>query len=207
MEEVRFSRRKSRSMLIMVLLLLVLIGCGREKGSSNSFYEDNEDGYSDGTYCAEIEYYNPNTGTSSTYELDVEIEDNYLVQINWPNGGWLDETHFSSEEISSGSCSFTSDRGYEYTVNILSKGGGCGSGYDLQSDVNGDTEDTTCPECGSTKYSYDDYCYSCTSKKEEHTCILCGGYKASYEVFCASCDSEDYKSSSSDWIFGDDEDY
>lgn len=75
--------------------------------------------YDNGTYCAEIEYYNPRTGTNSTYTLTVEIEDGRLVKIEWPNGGWLDESHYSGVEISeSGDASFESDRGYQYSLHI-----------------------------------------------------------------------------------------
>jgi hypothetical protein len=87
--------------------------------------EETKDEYSDGTWCADVEYYNPRTGTDNSYTLDVEVEDGELVQINWPNGGWLDESHFSPEDISSGKCSFTSDKEYEYTVTLNEKGG-CG---------------------------------------------------------------------------------
>ena len=100
---------------------------------SNTSYDGDEDTYSsssttkseysDGTWCASVDYYNPNTGSSNTYSLDVEIEDGELVQINWSNGGWLDESHFSREDISSGECSFTSDKGYEYNVTLESEGG------------------------------------------------------------------------------------
>jgi len=159
------------------ILLIVFIACkkdnvGTEDNSRSVYSYDNEEenGYN-GTYCAEVEYYNPNTGTRSTYELDVEVDDGYLVQIDWPNGGWLDETHFSSEDISSGECSFTSDRGYEYIVTLGEKGGGCYSdGARLQNDVNDEVENTTCPRCGGDKDEYDDYCYSCQSEikqKEE----------------------------------------
>lgn len=82
-------------------------------------YEDNQYGYSDGTYTAEVDYYNPDTGTSSTYTLDVDVENNELVKIHWNNGGWLDDTHFTPVDISDGDASFTSDRGYEYTVRLL----------------------------------------------------------------------------------------
>ena len=75
------------------------------------------EGY-DGKYCADVEYYNPNTGTSSTYTLNVEVEDNTLVTIYWPSGGWLDESHFEPQDISDGNCSFTSDVGYDYEVTI-----------------------------------------------------------------------------------------
>ena len=47
----------------------------------------------DGDYCAEIDYYYSKTGTESTYTLKVEIEDNELVKIYWPNGdGWTIHT-------------------------------------------------------------------------------------------------------------------
>ena len=167
-----------------LIFSLVLLSCKQENSSSSynsnpesltSNYQtidemdeessiDFDDEYN-GTYCAEVEYYNPNTGTRSTYELDVEVEDGYLVQIDWPNGGWLDETHFISEDISSGECSFTSDRGYKYTVTLGEKGGGCYSeGYRLRNQVNEDVENTTCPKCGEEKDEYDDYCSSCESE-------------------------------------------
>ena len=76
-------------------------------------------------YCAEIKYYNPNTGTSSTYTLEVEVENNELTEIYWPNGGWLDDSHFASTDISSGEASFSSDAGYEYDVRIIGKEGDC----------------------------------------------------------------------------------
>lgn len=82
-------------------------------------YEENQYGYSDGTYTAEVDYYNPETGTSSTYRLDVDVENNELVKIHWNNGGWLDDTHFYPVDISDGEASFTSDKGYEYKVRLL----------------------------------------------------------------------------------------
>ena len=96
-----------------------------EKSEKQNVFDHEEDDkgyeYKDGIYCATVEYYNPNTGTSSTYTLNIEVESDNLVTIHWPNGGWLDESHFISEEISSGTCSFTSDKGYEYNVAILGK--------------------------------------------------------------------------------------
>lgn len=149
--------------------------------------------YPDGAYCADVEYYNPITGTRSTYELDVEVEGGDLVKIDWPNGGWLDETHFTPESISSGEVSFTSDRGYQYTVTLGDFGGGCYSGgSSLQNAVNNDIEkeeqekaDETCPECGFSKFAYDDYCSSCERKL---TCPECGDKKSKYDELCYSCE-------------------
>ena len=147
--------------------------------------------YPDGTYCSEIEYYNPSTGTRSTYDLDVEVEDGELTVIHWPNGGWLDETHFSPEDISDGECEFKSDRGYRYTV-TLQQFGGCGytDDYKIRNDVNDEVEKTTCTKCGNEKERYDEYCYSCKRKIEE-TCPKCGGYKfSSFDEYCDDCKNE-----------------
>lgn len=167
--------------IYLIIFLLVFVSCKKsnEQNStipqpiysvaSNSYESDIEDSdeFSDGTYCAEVEYYNPKTGTRKIYDLDVEVEDGYLIQIDWPNGGWLDETHFSNEDISSGECSFKSDRGYVYTITLGEKGGGCYGGDSLQNQVNQDTENTTCPKCGDDKDEYDNYCFSCQRKIDD----------------------------------------
>lgn len=162
-------------------------------------YLDATGDYPDGTYCAEVEYYNPNTGTRRSYDLDVEVQNGDLAQIDWPNGGWLDSTHFSPESISSGEVSFRSDKGYRYTVTLGTFGGGCSGGYQLRNTVNNDIEeqeqkkqDETCPNCGSYKYSYDEICSSCERKIEDekdHTCPQCGGRKFStFDEVCSSCE-------------------
>lgn len=79
----------------------------------------------DGTYCAKIKYYNPNTEKESTYYLPVTVAENKLVKIHWSNGGWLDETHFKPPKVRNKSASFTSDKGYDYEVKILNKDDKC----------------------------------------------------------------------------------
>ncbi len=113
---------------VILCLTTFVIQCKK----TNSNYDDeqeesysDENGYSDGTYCAEIEYYYSETGTSSTYTLLVEIENNELTVIHWPNGGWLDNSHFTPPDISSGEATFSSDRGVEYTVKIIGNEGDC----------------------------------------------------------------------------------
>jgi len=105
---------------LTTIISLTICGCGN-KNRESSVYE--EQGYKDGTYCAEVDYYNSETGTRSTYTLEVEIENNELTIIHWPNGGWLDDSHFTPTDISSGEASFTSDRGIEYTVRIIGNEG------------------------------------------------------------------------------------
>ena len=105
-------------------------------------YEHIESEYSDGIYCAEVNYYNPNTGNSSSYTLTVEIQNNELTQINWPNGGWMDNDHFSGAEIDeNGYTSFSSDKGYDYEVQITGEDSDCFSDVPLTQQCSGVTED------------------------------------------------------------------
>lgn len=179
---------------ILYSLLFVFLSCSSsvssDTDSQNESDTESEEEYSDGAWCADVEYYNPNTGTRNTYTLDVEVENGELTQINWPNGGWLDESHFVAEDISDGECSFTSDKGYEYTVTLTSKGGGCGSsdGFRMQNDIKRDMKAVTCPICGDEKDTYDDECYQCKRKKE--TCPKCYGYKMEWESICDNCKEE-----------------
>ncbi|WNM19123.1 hypothetical protein [Flavobacterium capsici] len=118
----------TKTLLVFFITVLLFIQC---KSSSNDEINegskfpivDNKSvengGYTDGEYCAEIEYYNPERGTNSTYTLVVEIENNELTIIHWPNGGWLDSTHFMPPDISEGHASFTSDTGAEYNITII----------------------------------------------------------------------------------------
>ncbi len=186
--------------IYIILFAFLLYSCSG-KTKSHSFEEDNEtvssqdneeqeeEEYSDGEWCADVEYYNPNTGTRHTYTLDVEVDGGELIRIDWPNGGWLDESHFAAEDISSGECSFTSDRGYQYTVTLNEKGG-CGNSdsYRLGRDIQNDIRRTTCPKCGQEKNSYDDMCDDCKQKAE--TCPKCYGYKFEWETICDDCKSE-----------------
>ena len=98
--------------------------------------ENNSNNYSyNGTYCAEVSYYNPRTGTSSVYTLEVEVENDILTTLHWPNGGWLDDSHFNGEDISDGNCSFTDDRAVDFEVTLLD--GDCST----SSYIEDDTED------------------------------------------------------------------
>lgn len=156
---------------------------------SSAEEDDGEVEYSDGTWCADVEYYNPNTGTRNTYELDVEVENSELVQINWPNGGWLDQSHFTAEDISSGECSFTSDKGYEYSITLKEKGG-CAytDGYRMRRDIERDVQKSICSRCGDEKESYENLCDDC--KDEAETCPKCNGMKFEWEKICSSCKDE-----------------
>lgn len=122
---------KFKKLLIIfsiIVFSLLFVECKKSNNYNSQEYtlgNFEENGYPDGTYCAEIDYYYSETGTSSTYTLLVEIENNELIEIHWPNGGWLDDSHFTPPDISSGEASFTSDRGVDYKIKIIGNNGNC----------------------------------------------------------------------------------
>ncbi|GAA6530405.1 hypothetical protein LPYR103PRE_23780 [Segatella asaccharophila] len=91
---------------------------GDEDGDGTNSEDDGSldfDNLDDGTYSATVSYYNQETGFSNSYDLDVEVENNEVVQIDFPNGGYLT----ASETVNSdGTCTVTDDRGCTYEVQI-----------------------------------------------------------------------------------------
>ena len=80
---------------------------------------DDDHHFKDGTHSATVEYYNPETGTQSTYTLDVEVENSEVTTIYFPKGGWLDDTHINSAEIDEdGSATLVDDEGREFEVQL-----------------------------------------------------------------------------------------
>lgn len=131
----------TNKLLSIFFFSIILFGCKEnsnsqsdtnDNSSSNISEFDNTNGYDDGYYCAEVSYYYSKTGTNSLYTLKVEIENNELVKIYWPNGGWLDNSHFSPPSISDGNATFESDRGVEYTIKIIGEDGECNYSTNVQ---------------------------------------------------------------------------
>ena len=87
--------------------------------------------YSDGTYCAETSRYNPRTQKQSTYTQTVELEDEKVVQLNWPSGGYSDADDFEAKPIIGGKASLKDFSGILYTVKIIKKGTDCFAGIEL----------------------------------------------------------------------------
>lgn len=181
-----------KKLIQLFSFFLLLISCGSPK-TAKEYQNDEDDGYETGSYCADVSYHNTNTGTSSTYTLNVEVEDNVLVQIDFPNGGWLDNDHFLAEDLdASGFCSFTTDRGYEMEVEISGPPCSYTQENDLESDIEADEEVSECPQCGSEKEEYDDLCENCQDEKD-HTCSRCGNVDAfmfSTDDYCSDCVDE-----------------
>ena len=93
----------------IILILFYIFSCGCDSR-----------GYPDDTYNAIVEYYNPNTGKSRTYTLDVDVSNNSVTVIYFSNGGRLDEDHIISggELDSYGVTEIETENGYIYTVTI-----------------------------------------------------------------------------------------
>jgi hypothetical protein len=92
-----------------------------EHKGDDSFSEDSDSAckYEDGTYSATVDYNNSETGYSATYSLDVEVQDCQIVQINFPNDGYLDDDHISYADIEDdGSASVTGEDGKTYEIQI-----------------------------------------------------------------------------------------
>ena len=66
---------------------------------TEEYYEVEQSPFQDGTYNATVEYYNTETNYSNTYDLEVEVEDNYVTVIYFPNDGYLDEDHIYPAEL------------------------------------------------------------------------------------------------------------
>lgn len=169
-----------------------LLSCNSGSSGAYDYYDNDnyvtEELYPDGEYCADVEYYNPNTGTRSTYTLNVEVEDNELTTIYWPNSGWLDGDYFSSEELDdNGYCSFRTRKGNRFEVEITGSACGYTDKNRMQNDLEEEEEDYTCPRCGNDKNEYDEYCYNCA---DYFTCPNCGGDKYEYDEYCDDCTDE-----------------
>ena len=113
---------KTRIFTYLIFSSILLASC-TNSGSEEYADEVSIEKYPDATYCADVTYYNPNTGTTSDYTLSVEVVDNMVVQINFENGGWMDNDHMTPEELDeNGQCTIINERNYEYTVQITGEG-------------------------------------------------------------------------------------
>ena len=86
---------------------------------SENSSDENGCRFEDGTHSATVDYYNPETGYSQTYTLNVEVENCEVVQIIFPRGGWLDSDHISPAELNEdGYCTIYGEDGKTYEIQI-----------------------------------------------------------------------------------------
>ncbi len=87
---------------------------------SNTFNSSTSDcGFDDSSYSTTVDYNNPETGYSATYTLDVDVEDCQVIQIYFPNDGYLDEDHISAADLDeNGNASVYGEEGKTYEITI-----------------------------------------------------------------------------------------
>jgi len=118
----------SRKATIVLIVLSILISCqnaerddnAKERSHIGISQDDDEDcGVEDGTQSATIDYFNPKTGYSTTYSLNVEVENCQVVQIDFNNGGYLDANHIEPADIDeNGDATIEDDRGRNFEVHV-----------------------------------------------------------------------------------------
>ena len=139
MHKTNFMNILKQKLTFLLLIIFLLSSCiGSTNSSDNSYddedeesydssyddedeesYEEESTGIEDGTYSADVEYYNPETGYSNSYTLDVEVQDNNVVEIDFNNGGYLDDSHIDPAELDEdGNCTVYDDEGREYEIHI-----------------------------------------------------------------------------------------
>lgn len=186
-----------KALKIVLLFVLVLFAQSCKKSSASYDYEEYEyetsEQFPDGTYCADVEYYNPETGTRSSYTLNVDVESNEVTVIHFSRG-WLDDSEFSSETLDdNGYCNITLYDGREFEIQITGSECSFDDGYRIENDIQDEIAAVTCPNCGSDKYEYDDYCDDCQDKIDK-TCKRCGQYDAfmwAGDDLCSDCERSD----------------
>lgn len=190
---------KTKGLIIAILIIVSYQSCKKNTSKSNSYnsertyFEDDDKTYEDDTYCADVEYYNPDTGFSNDYTLNVDVEYNEVVKIHF-SSGWLDDSEFSSEELDAdGYCEIILFDGREFTIQITGSECSFNDGYYIENDV----AESKCLRCGYSKDEYEDYCEDCKNYLE-NTCSRCGAFEYYvYQGLCSDCKEDEYDND--DW--------
>src|SRR5262245_9218726 len=110
---------------LFVMIAILFWTCDHHEGNSNTVSENDSHyvrendqtgcGIEDGDHDASVDYNNPDTDYNAHYTLAVEVQNCQVVKIKFPNGGWLDESHISPEDLDNeGNASIEDDRGRTY---------------------------------------------------------------------------------------------
>lgn len=90
------------------------------EGEEETITNSSECTLDDGSYSAVVDYTNDETGYSAQYTLDVDVLNCQIVQINFPNDGYLDEDHITYADIDeNGKANVDGENGKSYKVQIL----------------------------------------------------------------------------------------
>lgn len=93
----------------------IIFGCS----SSSDFHNLNEN-IEDGLYCANVQV--ETNKSIKKYQLTITVKNNYLQKIDWPNKGWLDNTHYKLPEFYENEATFIDDRGRKFDLKIIQEG-------------------------------------------------------------------------------------
>ena len=170
---------KMKNLLLILLWSVALVSCGGSNDSEHKYAIEgqSEKGFEDGTYCADVTYYNPNTQTKSDYILKVEVVENKVVKINFGNGGWLDSDYITPKTLDAdGRCTLTTDRDYEYSVKITGKN--CNVSSSFVPDVEYEHTNYSFQECAQ-KYNL--------TKEEKAECAKTLGYSDGTPLTESAC--------------------
>lgn len=80
---------------------------------------------SENLYCVDVDYYNPRTGTESSYRLDAMVSSGRLIELNFPNGGHLDQDDFGNVTFQNGKAIAVIKGGKSYSIQLLPKAVDC----------------------------------------------------------------------------------
>ncbi len=188
-----------RSPILFYILcsLLIFTSCcggkgGDKKANEESDYYSETQGYKSGSYCADVKYYNPNTGATKKYSLEIEVENDWIVKIKFGNANYLDRDDFRIVQLDRfGDCSLDCYNGCRFDIAITGRSCVSSDATEFQMDLDRDEKRITCSKCGNEKSAYDDYCSDC-QHDIDHTCKRCGtidNFMFSTDDYCSSCEN------------------
>lgn len=102
-------------------LLFLITACSYNQSDDDSDVNNvsTDCNIDNGEHAATVDYYNPKTGYSKIYTLNVEVEDCQVTIIYFDNGGYLDESHIDAADIDqNGDANVEDDQGRTYDVHI-----------------------------------------------------------------------------------------
>src|SRR5690554_486410 len=101
--------RVSNNLFFLCVMLVTITACAQSAG----------------TFCADVDRYNPKTGKESSYRLTVGVEDNRVVRLDWPSGHSSGPEEFTPANIQRDKAVFKTFDGVNFVVTLLKKGTNC----------------------------------------------------------------------------------
>ena len=107
------SQRNLIDFFFFFFISLLGVRCSTTSG------EQYESAFSDGTYCSYLSVYDRQHGGTYEYDVEVKIDDNKLVSIEWPTEHFLVNDSFDPAKVGEdGTGVFISEMGFKYYFDI-----------------------------------------------------------------------------------------